>query len=256
MNEEIKDPNQLDMFEGILLSPEQEKQAVEFVERRKIQVEDKKRVMEQIESQLLAAGFIKDIHFVNTFKTEMVTKEVELGYRYNKTQFKVELTYLYDTGSISLKGTQLSFDNKNQIQERYFYFDYSKGKFNCYSIQENNRFIKAETLLQKLIENDERVVRAFRENQKKTDLKQSVIEKYTKLYPNATVTVKSDWTKYSGSFEIIEVRFESDSYIQFRLDLYNNKEYMYKKHDATFEKLSSDELLEIFSKQVKKEALN
>jgi hypothetical protein len=69
------------------------------------------------------------------------------------------------------------------------------------------------------------------------------------LYPNATVTVKSDWTKYSGSFEIIEVRFESDSYIQFRLDLYNNKEYMYKKHDATFEKLSSDELLERFSKQ-------
>ena len=249
MNEEIKDPNQLDMFEGILLSPEQEKQAVEFVERRKRQVEDKKRVMEQIESQLLAAGFIKDIHFVNDFKTEIITKEVELGYRYNKTQFKVELTYLDDTGSISLKGTQLSYDNKNQIQERKFYFDYSKGKFNCYSIQENNRFIKAETLLQKLIENDEIVVRKFRENQKKTNLKQTVIEKYTKLYPNATIEVKNDWTKYSGSFDVIEVRFESGSYVQFRIDGWKNEEYLYKKHDATFEKLSSDELLERFSKQ-------
>jgi len=249
MNEEIKDPNQLDLFEGILLSPEQEKQAVEFVERRKRQVEDKKRVMEQIESQLLAAGFIKDIHFVNDFKIEMVTKEVELGYRYNKTQFKVELTYLDDTGSISLKGTQLSYDNKNQIQERKFYFDYSKGKFNCYSIQENNRFIKAETLLQKLIENDEIVVRKFRENQKKTNLKQTVIEKYTKLYPNATIEVKNDWTKYSGSFDVIEVRFESGSYVQFRIDGWKNEEYLYKKHDATFEKLSSDELLERFSKQ-------
>ena len=249
MNEEIKDPNQLDMFEGILLSPEQEKQAVEFVERRKRQVEDKKRVMEQIESQLLAAGFIKDIHFVNDFKTEIITKEVELGYRYNKTQFKVELTYLDDTGSISLKGTQLSYDNKNQIQERKFYFDYSKGKFNCYSIQENNRFIKAETLLQKLIENDEIVVRKFRENQKKTNLKQTVIEKYTKLYPNATIEVKNDWTKYSGSFDVIEVRFESGSYVQFRIDGWKNEEYLYKKHDATFEKLTSDELLERFSKQ-------
>jgi hypothetical protein len=248
MNEEIKNPNQLDLFEGILLTPDQEKQSVEFVERRKRQVEDRKKVIEQTESQLLAAGFIKDIHFVNDFKIEMVTKEVELGYRYNKTQFKVELTYLDDTGSISLKGTGLS-SNWTKIEERKFYFDCSKGKFNCYSIQENSRFIKAETLLQKLIENDEKVVRKFRENQKKTDLKQAVIEKYTKLYPNATITVKDGYTRYSGYFDVIEVRFESGSYVQFRLDCYKGVEYLYEKHDAGFEKLTSDELLERFSKQ-------
>ena len=43
MNEEIKDPNQLDMFEGILLTPEQEKQVAEFIQRRKNQTESKKR---------------------------------------------------------------------------------------------------------------------------------------------------------------------------------------------------------------------
>lgn len=249
MNEEIKDPNQLDLFEGILLSPEQEKQAVEFVERRKRQVEDRKKVMEQIESQLLAAGFIKDIHFVNDFKTEIITKEVSLGYSYNNTQFKVELTYLDDTGDIRLKGTQLSFDNKNQIQERTFYFNYSKGKFNCESIQGNYRFVKAETLLQKLIENDEIVVLKFRENQKKTDLKQAVIEKYTKLYPNATIEAKNEYSRYRGSFEVIEVKFESGSYVQFTLDTYNNREHLYSKYDAEIDKLTSDELLERFSKQ-------
>ena len=249
MNEEIKDPNQLDLFEGILLSPDQEKQAVEFVERRKIQVEDRKKVMEQVESQLLAAGFIKGIHFVNDFKIETVTKEVELGYRYNKTQFKVELTYSNDTGDISLKGTKLTFDNKYQIEERLFSLSVSKDKFNCYSIQENNRFIKAETLLQKLIENDEIVVLKFREAQKKTDLKQAVIEKYTKLYPNATITVKNEYSRYNGSFEVIEVKFESSSYVQFTLDTYNNKEKLYKKYDAEFDKMDSDELLERFSKQ-------
>ena len=92
--------------------------------------------------------------------------------------------------------------------------------------------------------------------QNKTNLKQIVVEKYTKLYPNAVVTVKSDWTKYSGSFEIIEIKFESGSYVQFKLDTYNNKEYMYKKHDAEFDNLNSEELLNRFSKQVKKEALN
>ena len=249
MNEEIKNPNQLDLFEGILLSPEQEKQAIDFVERRKKQVEDKKREIERIEDQLLAAGFIKDKHFVNDYKIEIVTKEVELGYLYNKTQFKVELTYPDGTGSIRLKGTKLSYDNKNQIVETTFWFNCSKGKFNCESIQGNYRFVKAETLLQKLIENDEIVVLKFRENQKKTDLKQAVIDKYTKLYPNATIEAKNEYSRYRGPFEIIEVRFESGSYVQFTLDTYNNREYLYHKYDAVFDKLTSDELLERFSKQ-------
>lgn len=249
MNEEIKNPNQLDLFEGILLSPEQEKQAIDFVERRKTQVEGKKREIERIEDQLLAAGFIKDKHFVNDFKVETVTKEVTLGYSYNKTQFKVELTYPNDTGSIRLKGTKLSYDNKNQIVETTFWFNYSKGKFNCESIQGNYRFVKAETLLQKLIENDEIVVLKFKENQKKTNLKQAVIDKYTKLYPNATIEAKNEYSRYRGSFEIIEVRFESGSYVQFTLDTYNNREYLYHKYDAVFDKLTSDELLERFSKQ-------
>jgi len=249
MNEEIKNPNQLDLFEGILLSPEQEKQAVDFVERRKRQTEDRKKINEQTELQLLAAGFIKGKHFVNDYKIETVTNEVTLGYSYNNTQFKVELTYPDDTGSIRLKGTKLSYDNKNQIIETTFYFNYSKGKFNCDSIQGNYRFIKAETLLQKLIENDEIVALKFRENQKKTDLKQAVIDKYTKLYPNATIEAKNEYTRYRGSFEVIEVRFESGSYVQFTLDTYNNREHLYSKYDVEFDKLTSDELLERFSKQ-------
>ena len=248
MNEEIKNPNQLDLFEGILLTPDQEKQVSSFIQRRKEQAEFRIGAVKQVESQLLAAGFIKGNHFINDFKVETITTDVTLGYSYNNTQFTVELTYLDSTGDIKLKGTYLSLDKK-QIEERTFYFNEHKGKFNCYGLQDNNRYVKAETLLQKLIENDERVVRAFRENQKKTDLKQSVIEKYTKLYPNATITVKDDYTKYSGSFEVIEVRFESGSYVQFKLDCYKGVEYLYKKHDAEIESLGLDKLLDKFSKQ-------
>jgi hypothetical protein len=244
----MKEEIQLSLFEGMLFTPEQEKMMADFIERQKSTTESRKKSIEQIESQLLAAGFIKGNHFVNDFKIEMVTKEVTLGSNWNQNKFTTELTFLSDIGDISLKGTQLSFD-KTKIEERKFYFESSKGKFNCSNIQGNYRFVKAETLLEKLIENDEKVVREFRENQKKTDLKQAVIEKYTKLYPNATITVKNDWTKYSGTFEVIEVKFESGSYVQFRIDGWKNEEYLYKKHDATFEKLSSDELLERFSKQ-------
>lgn len=248
MNEEIKNPNQLDLFEGILLSPEQEKQVASFIQRRKEQTEFRIGAVKQVESQLLAAGFIKGNHFVNDFKVETITTDVTLGYSYNNTQFTVELTYPNDTGDIRLKGTDLSLDKK-QIEERLFYFNEHEGKFNCNYLQDNYRYVKAETLLQKLIENDEKVVRKFREAQKHVNLKQSVIEKYTKLYPNATITVKEGYSKYNGYFDVVEVRFESGSYVQFKLDCYKGVEYLVAKHDAGFEKLTSDELLERFSKQ-------
>ena len=248
MNEEIKNPNQLDLFEGILLSPEQEKQVMGFVERQKNTAEFRTGAVKQVESQLLAAGFIKGNHFVNDFKVETITTDVTLGYSYNNTQFTLELTYPNDTGDIKLKGTDLSSDKK-QIEERLFYFSEHKGKFNCNHLQDNYRYIKAETLLQKLIENDKRVVKRFREAQKHVNLKQSVIEKYTKLYPNATITVKEGYSKYNGYYDAVEVRFESGSYVQFKLDCYKGVEYLVAKHDAGFEKLTSDELLERFSKQ-------
>ena len=56
--------------------------------------------------------------------------------------------------------------------------------------------------------------------------------------------------------EIIEVKFDSGSYIQFKLDTYKNVEFIYKKHDAEFEKMNVEELLERFSKQTKKEGSN
>ena len=89
------------------------------------------------------------------------------------------------------------------------------------------------------------------EYKKKNGLKLSTVDKYTKLYPNATITVKSDWGKHSGTFDVIEVKFESGSYVQFKLDTYKNVEYLYKKHDAEIETLGLDKLLDKFSKQVK-----
>jgi hypothetical protein len=101
----------------------------------------------------------------------------------------------------------------------------------------------------KLEEYNEKSKQQFEEYKKKNSLKQSVIEKYTKLYPNAVIITKDDWSKSSGSFEVIEVKFDSVSYIQFKLNTYKNVEFIYKKYDAEFEKMSTEELLERFSKQ-------
>jgi len=251
--EEIKDPNQLDLFAGILFTPEQEEKINDFLTRQKHNVLSAELSNKRNEKLLVDNGFIYGMDFVNDFKIETVTRNMMLGYSYNNTQFETELTYETSSGGISLKGKR--FYN-NELKDSTFGVDFERDKVQCITIQDQYRYIKPATLLEKLKVFSSRQETLFEEYKKKTSLKQNVIEKYTELYPNAAITVKKEWTKYSGDFEIIEVKFDSGSYVQFRLDTYKNIEYIYKKFDAEVDKMKADELLERFSKQVKKEGSN
>ena len=249
--ENFKDPNQLDLFAGIVLTAEQQSQVDRNIDNINNSTNWQKNKVQQIEQLLVEAGFKKGIDFENTFKSSLETRNIKIGY--GSGQFETEVTAEFHSGDVVLKGLRF-FDGK--LTNTTFNIDIDNDKVQCYAVQGQSRYIKPKTLLEKLNQHNECQKDRLKDFQNKTNLKQIIVEKYTKLYPNATITVKSDWTKYSGSFEVIEVKFESGSYIQFRLDTYNNKEYMYKKHDAEFDNLNSEELLNRFSKQTKKEALN
>jgi hypothetical protein len=246
--ENFKDPNQLDLFAGIVLTTEQQSQVDRYIDNVNKSANFQRNKVQQLEQLLVEAGFKKGINFENTFKSSLETSTVGIGWGNN--QFETEVTAEFHSGDVVLKG--LRFVNNGLIKAT-FNIDVDKDKVQCYTVQGQSRYIKPKTLLEKLNQYNECQKDALKDFQNKTNLKQIVVEKYTKLYPNAVVTVKSDWTKYSGSFEVIEVKFESGSYVQFRLDTYNNKEYMFRNHDAEFVKLNSEELLNRFSKQ---EALN
>jgi len=77
----------------------------------------------------------------------------------------------------------------------------------------------------------------------------ATLEKYKTLYPSATVTSGRDYAKYYGSFDVVKVEFKSGSFIEFRIDSYNDRDVIFKKKDVEYDNLSSDELLERFSKQ-------
>jgi len=246
--ENFKDPNQLDLFAGIVLTTEQQSQVDRYIDNVNKSANFQRNKVQQLEQLLVEAGFKKGIDFENTFKSSLETKNIKIGY--GIWQFETEITAEFHSGDVVLKG--LRFSN-NELIKATFNIDVDKDKVQCYTVQGQSRYIKPKTLLEKLNQHNECQKDALKDFQNKTNLKRIVVEKYTKLYPNAVVTVKSDWTKYSGSFEVIEVKFESGSYVQFRLDTYNNKEYMFRNHDAEFVKLNSEELLNRFSKQ---EALN
>ena len=249
--ENFKDPNQLDLFAGIVLTVEQQSQVDRNIDNINQSTNWQRNKVQQIEQLLVEAGFKKGIDFENTFKSSLETRNIKIGY--GSGQFETEVTAEFHSGDVVLKGLRF-FDGK--LTNTTFNIDIDNDKVQCYTVQGQSRYIKPKTLLEKLNQHNECQKDRLKDFQNKTNLKQIIVEKYTKLYPNATITVKSDWTKYSGSFEVIEVKFDSGSYIQFKLDTYNNKEYMYKKHDAEFDNLNSEELLNRFSKQIKKEALN
>lgn len=245
--ENIKDPNQLDLFAGIELTVEQQKQVDHYIDSANKSTNYQRNRVQQIEQLLIETGFQVGIDFENTFKSFLETRTVGIGWLNNK--FETEVTAFFSSGDINLLGVCFNeYDKK--IENRKFGVDISNGKLqSSTTIQGQYRFIKPKTLLEKLKLSNERAKQQLEDYKKENGLKQSVVEKYTKLYPNATITVQNDWTKYSGRFEVIEIKFASGSFIQFRLDTYKNVEYLYKKHDAEFDNLNSEELLNRFSKQ-------
>jgi hypothetical protein len=245
--ENIKDPNQLDLFAGIILTVEQQKQVDYYIDSADKSTKFRRNRVQQIEHLLIETGFKGGIDFENTFKSSLETRTVSIGY--GITQFETEITAFFSSGDINLLGICFNeYDKK--IENRKFGVDISNGKLqSSTTIQGQYRFIKPKTLLEKLRLSNEKAKQQLEDYKKENSLKLSVVEKYTKLYPKAKIIVKSDWTKYSGTFEIIEVKFKSGSYIQFRLDTYKNVEYMFRNHDAEFATLNSEELLNRFSKQ-------
>jgi hypothetical protein len=237
---------QLDLFAGVLFTEEQEQMIAEYKERCAKNALYHKNQNERLEQLLLDNGFVKDVNFVNTFKIKTETREVSLGSDYRNNRFEVEVTHEVMEGSIRLKGFSFYAGN---LDQKEFSIDLEKDKVQCTAIQDQYRYIKPATLLEKLTIHNSRQVEMYENYVRKNALKFEVTKKYQKLYPNATVEVKQEYSKYSGTFDVLEVKFESGSYVQFQLNTYQNKEIFYKKYDAQFEAMSVEEVLNKFNNQ-------
>jgi hypothetical protein len=237
---------QLDLFAGVLLTQEQQEMVDNHIDRCNKNAECHKQIYQRLEQMLLDAGFIKDKDFVNDFETKVTTREVTLGYTWKNNAFETEVTFTETKGGVRLKGVYFT---SKELQEREFSIELDHDKVQCTAIQDQYRYIKPTTLLEKLRNYNETQEYSYNEYVKRNSLKDSIVEKYTKLYPNATVEVKNEYSKYSGSFEVIEVKFKSGSYVQFTMDTHNQTERLYKKYDAQFEKMDVNEVLNKFNNQ-------
>ena len=110
------------------------------------------------------------------------------------------------------------------------------------------RAYKPTSLLVKLNEYNEAQQWRFDAYNDKIVILSYTLNKYTTLYPNATVQAG---TGYSGrsSFTTVLVSFESGSWVEFRLGFKQDEEYTFKKFNAKVDSLKGMDLLNHFNEQ-------
>lgn len=255
MNEQIKNPNQLDLFEGIVLTPEQEELKKEGIDRVNNNVTYLKKSNERHEMLLIEAGFIEGKDYINTFKVTEVTDEMNFGYGWKGNSFTAVATYLRSEGSISLKGVKMNSETL-EIEECLYNVWYEDGKFQCSTIQDQFRYIKASTLLNKLKDHIEILKDRSKYQVKRKQIQEYTINKYQTKYPNAKVTMETEWKPRYSEIKYLKVEFPSGSYVNFQLSNEIDKEAVIEIHDEVTRKLSTEEILNMFSNQVNKEVSN
>ena len=241
---------QLDLFEGLVLTTEQQEKIDSFVKN-----EAKRAVVSQedvnITMMLLdEAGFVQGVDYNSNFEVYEVTKEREFGYSYNNTNFEHEVTYMNAVGSIYLIVDTIK---EGKIVKYNAPVSREGSKLMCTNITEQYRYYKPSTLLTKLKESRKaRINELSRQNKEQVCLDHTVA-KYQKLYPEATVKSGTDY--YRGyrrgyeSFPIVVIEFKSGSSVTFKLGYgYElDQERLHNRYDA--QKETVEQTLERFNNQ-------
>ena len=240
---------QLDLFHGVVLTTEQQKEVNKFIKRQAERAVDSQNDINRKMLLLDEAGFVQGKDYDSNFEVYEVTKEQTFGYSFNNTNYEHEVTYMNAVGNVYLKVNRI----KDGVVIQYnSSVDREGDKLMCTSITSQYRYYKPSSLLTKYKEYNERVVNELEHENKQKIALNNIVRKYQTLYPDATVTIGSDYYRNRGNytdFPIVKVLFKSGSWVTFQLGWGSemDKERFHKKNDAQTE--TTKDLLDRFSNQ-------
>ena len=246
MSNQVK---QLELDFGMLTVDQQERVDL-FKRNQERSCNGRVESIKHTQELLLSGGFQEGIHFVNDFECKKVTETRSFGYR--DDEFEAEVTFTEATGGCSLI-TDYFNSSKNEMTIRKCSVSREGDKLECSYITPQYRAYKPSTLFNKLQDyNTGQKNKHVYANQTKLILNHT-LDKYKKLFPNAIVTEGKDYYKSRNynytEFPIVYVKFDSGSYVSFRLGSEIDKEYTHKKFDAVASQMSAMDLLEMFNNQ-------
>lgn len=237
-------------FDFKVLNKYQEKVVADFVERRKNTTIHKANQNKQTVNLLVEAGFREGIDFVNDFERLGLVTDTR-SFSYGEDEFKAEVQFEDYIGSIIIKYQEYD-RSENAIVVRNTWVSLSGDKLECSAITPQYRAYKPESLLTKLRETNEMAQYDFDRGNKKLSVLNHTIKKYKTKYPNAEVGVIQEYNRIHGSYNLVQVKFKSGSFISFKLGFDKDQEYIYEMRDTQMENMSTFEILDMFNKQNKK----
>ena len=240
---------QLDLFHGKVLTTEQQEEVNRFIKDQAVRAVKAEKRMNGIISLLDEAGFVYGQDYGNSFEVEEVTKEQTFGYSYNNTDYTHEVTYTQSSGNVFLWVNTI---NNGELKTYKCSVDKEGDKLMCTNITSQYRHYKPSSLLVKYKEHNQRIAGEFEYKNKQNVALNNIVSKYQTLYPEAKVTISSDYYRSRrnyDSFPIVVVTFKSGSSVSFQLGYSSNLEEVrfYKKYDAQTEKV--EDLLNRFNTQ-------
>jgi len=238
-----------------VLTVEQEKMVQDYIERSARDTQKQIARAEREVKFLLENGFHLGYHFENTFKTETVTRNVNLGWGDNR--FETEVTVDTWSGGVYLIHDSVVRENDELIIKKYSasFGLTSDKKIESYSIVGSSRAVKPKTILEKI---DNKNVAA--KNQLSSLITKNLnfdvaISQLKHEFPTATSVEKRDEWISTGSYrdsyskEVIVVKFANDSSIMFELD-YKGEKRIFRVYDVEEAKMTNEQKVERLVKRV------
>ena len=240
---------QLDLFEGKVLTNEQRLTIQSYIKTCDKEIVRKQEENIRIQLLLDEAGFRQGIDYVNNFEIYEKTYDHEFGYEYNNTQWEAEVSVMRSSGGCSILYDTL---RNGELVMGKSYVSREGDKLQCTSITSQYRYYKPSSLLTKLKEHNNSELRKLEANDKKQNILEYTVEKYKKLFPNAEVTIGSDYDRNRNNyneFKTVIINFTSGSYVIYRLGYEQDREYLHKKFDNIVDTLKGIDLLNHFNNQ-------
>lgn len=248
--------NQLDLFEGVILTQEQEQMIKEFIANKKKDAEEAFNYNRFLQSTLVEAGFKQGVDFKNTFETVVVNAdEVTLGSYYRGNQFEAkDVTYVNTKGGITLLGKRFDKERNEVVDRGISYLTLERdGKIECSALTGSYRRIKATTLLTKLREQRMNAELEKTHFNKENQAFANAIDDLREKFPMAEVRSFEDYDRIGRNYHTIKrikASFENGSYVTFNVGLDGNYR-MNNRYDAEIRKMDAMETMEFFANQNK-----
>jgi len=220
---------QLSMF----MTGEQQQMVDRYIAGQNKDVENRVANVQRQVNALLNAGLRPNVHFKNNFTIEKnVTETVTLGGRYyGVEEFEAEVTYNKSEGDVFLLHDKVVVeDGVRQIVQKSTWFTLtSEGKIECSTIVGSYRAVKPETILRKLEEMKDAAKERLESLNQKDDHFTNAIAQLQSEFPSATSVIRgSEWVRtrnYANSYnvDVVTVKFENGSYIQYDVNSFTGK---------------------------------